>query len=134
MRKSLLHPPDDPDNISTFEGVPSRPWMVGRAPGPNGSRVNWLQKIRDTGWGGTIISGYRTPEHSEALCIAMCGAPSCPGRCAGRSTNHALKVYPGGAVDTTEYTTFAVKAREVGAPLVNALAPADPNHFSPSGH
>lgn len=135
VRRHLLHPPDDPDGVSNFDGKLVPAWMVGRAPGPNGSRVNWLEKIRATGiWHGVIVSGYRTPEYSEGLCIAMCGAPSCSGRCAGRSTNHAKKVYPGGALDVSDYVNFGIAARKVGAPLVNALGAADPVHFSPSGH
>lgn len=135
LRHDHLHPPDDPDNLSTFEGTTVPAWMVGLDPGPNGSHVNWLQKIRATGiWHGQINSGYRTPAYSEGLCIAMCGAPSCPGRCAGRSTNHAKKVYPGGAIDVSDYVNFAIAARQVGAPFQNALGAADPVHFSPSGH
>jgi hypothetical protein len=134
LRDEHLHPPDDPDNISTFEGVPVAAWMVGKAPGPNGSHVNWLQKIRDAGWGGVITSGARTAQHSEELCLQMCGAPTCPGRCAGRTSNHIPVIYPGGAVDVSEYTRFGELARQVGAPLVNALGAADPVHFSPSGH
>lgn len=135
IRHHILHPPDDPDNISTFEGVAVPAWMVGRAPGPDGSHVNWLQKIRDAGWGGVVVSGARTAEHSEELCFSMCGQPSCPGTCAGRSSNHVVDGgYPVGAVDVSEYTRFGELARKVGAPLINALGAADPVHFSPSGH
>lgn len=134
IRHHVLHPPDDPDHISTFEGVAVAAWMVGKDAGPNGSHVNWLQKIRDAGWEGVVVSGARTAAHSEELCWAMCNAPSCSGTCAGRSSNHVVDAgFPDGAVDVSEYTVFAQKAREVGAPLINALGPADPVHFSPSG-
>jgi hypothetical protein len=135
IRHHILHPPDDPDHISTFEGVAVPAWTVGKDAGPNGSHVNWLQKIRDAGWNGIVVSGARTAEHSEELCFGMCGQPSCPGTCAGRSSNHVVDAgYPDGALDVSEYTVFAQKAREVGAPLINALGAADPVHFSPSGH
>lgn len=135
VRKHHLHPPDDPDHISTFEGVAVAAWMVGRDAGPDGSHVNWLQKIRDTGiWHGVVVSGARTAEHSEDLCYAMCGRPSCPGMCAGRSSNHVVDAgYPDGAVDVSDYDNFERAARLVGAPLINDL-PIDPVHFSPSGH
>lgn len=135
LREAHLHPPDDPDHISTFEGVAVAAWMVGKDAGPNGSHVNWLQKIRDAGWHGVVVSGARTAAHSEELCWQMCGAPSCSGTCAGRSSNHVVDAgYPDGAVDVSEYTRFGELARQVGAPLINALGAADPVHFSPSGH
>lgn len=134
IREHILHPPDDPDHISTFEGVSVAAWMVGKDVGPDGSHINWLQKIRDAGWHGTVVSGARTAAHSEELCFAMCGQPSCSGTCAGRSSNHVVDAgFPDGAVDVSEYTVFGQKAREVGAPLINDL-PADPVHYSPSGH
>lgn len=135
IRHHILHPPDDPDHISTFEGVSVAAWMVGKDAGPNGSHTNWLQKIRDTGiWHGVIVSGARTAAHSEELCFAMCGAPSCSGTCAGRSSNHVVDAgYPDGAVDVSDYDNFERAAKQVGAPLINDL-PADPVHFSPSGH
>jgi hypothetical protein len=133
LREAHLHPPDDPDFHSTFEGEVVASWMVGKAPGPNGSHVNWLQKIRDAGWHGVIVSGARTAQHSEELCFQICGAPSCSGTCAGRSSNHVPVIYPGGAVDVTEYTRFGELARQVGAPLQNQL-PADPVHYSPTGY
>lgn len=134
IRHALKHPPDDPDHISSFEGLAVAAWMVGKDPGPNGSHVNWLQKIRDTGiWHGVGVSGARTAAHSEALCFGMCGAPSCPGTCAGRSSNHVPVIYPGGAIDVSDYDNFERAAKQVGAPLINDL-PADPVHFSPSGH
>lgn len=134
IRHELKHPPDDPDGYATFEGETVAAWMVGRGPGPNGTRVNWLQKIRDTGiWGGVIVSGARTAAYSESLCYGMCGAPSCPGTCAGRSSNHVPVVYPGGALDVSDYYNFGRAARQVGAPLRNDL-PADRVHYSVSGH
>lgn len=134
VRHHVLHPPDDPDHISTFEGVAVAAWMVGKDAGPNGSHVNWLQKIREHGWHGVVVSGARTAEHSEELCFAMCGAPSCPGRCAGRSSNHVVDAgFPDGAVDVSEYEVFGRICREIGAPLQNDL-PIDPVHYSPSGH
>lgn len=134
IRQHILHPPDDPDHINVFEGVAVAAWMVGKDAGPGGSHVNWLQKIRDAGWHGVVVSGARTAEHSEELCFAMCNQPSCPGTCAGRSSNHVVDSgYDDGAVDVSEYTRFGECARRVGAPLQNDL-PADPVHYSPSGH
>ena len=85
------------------------------------------------GWSGTVTSGYRTPEYSESLCFDMCGAPSCPGTCAGRSSNHSGKVYPRGAIDVSDEATFGAIMRRLGNPIKNSLGPADPVHFSVSG-
>lgn len=130
------HPPVDSDGFAEWRGVPVAPWMVGAAPGPNGTRVNWLQKYVDHGWSGEINSGVRTPEHSEELCLQMCGASSCPGRCAGRSSNHNCTdgcPYPQGAIDVGDFNTFKAIGPMIGSPLRNDL-PIDPVHFSVSGH
>ena len=95
--------------------------------------VEWLEKARAAGWGGHVLSGYRSPEYSESICLTMCGAPSCPGRCAGRSSNHSGKDYPAGAVDVDDYVTFAAVQGKIGSPLKNTIGASDPNHFSISG-
>jgi len=63
----------------------------------------------------------------------MCGAPSCPGRCAGRSSKHAEKGNNGGAVDLTNPTQFEAIAFRLGLRLHNDL-PADLPHMSATGH
>ena len=108
--------------VVTFDGVRCAAWIA-----------EWLEKSRKAGWGGRLVSGYRDPAYSESLCYAMCGAPSCPGRCAGRSSNHSGSVYPAGAVDVSDYYTFRDLQPKIGSPLVNHL-PADPVHFSASGY
>lgn len=134
IRHELKHPPLDADGYVTWKGTLVAAWMVGQGKGPNGTVVNWLQKIEDTGlWHGVYVSGARTAAHSEALCFGMCGAPSCSGTCAGRSSNHVPVVYPGGALDVSDYYNFGKAARQVGAPLRNDL-PADRVHYSVSGH
>jgi hypothetical protein len=108
--------------VTTFDGVPVATWMV-----------RWLRKSRENGWGGELTSGYRTPQHSEDVCRGICGQPTCPGRCAGRSSNHSGKDFPAGAVDVTDEFTFAAIQRRIGSPLKNAI-PTDRIHFSESGH
>jgi hypothetical protein len=93
----------------------------------------WLDKARDAGWGGYLVSGYRTPEYSRQLCYNMCGAPSCPGRCAGMASNHAKTTYGGPAADVSDYYTCEAKLDQVGAPYWNNL-PIDPVHMSRSGN
>ena len=116
--------PDGPAaGVVYFDGKPVAAWFV-----------PWLNKIRARGrWKGYLVSGWRDPEYSEQLCINMCGAPSCPGRCAGRASNHSGSSYPAGAVDVSDYYNFAAEARAVGAPFFNALGAQDPVHFSTSG-
>lgn len=123
----LNHPPRG-DGIVTFDGKPCAKEIA-----------YWLQKARDTGrWHGELVSGVRTPQHSEELCFGMCGAPSCPGTCAGRSSNHccppSFKCKEGeGAADCSDYINLAVVLRDIGAPIFNNL-PADRVHFSFSGN
>jgi hypothetical protein len=101
-----------------------------------GWMAGWVQRIRAAGWDGTVVSGVRTPAYSEQLCYQMCGAPSCPGRCAGRASNHNATTcaYPQGALDVSDYVEFGYLARKLGAPFHNSLGPADPVHFSASGN
>ena len=123
IRKAKEDKPDpDGDGLATFDGKTVAAWFV-----------EWLEKSRKAGWTGTVVSGYRTPEYSTSLCMARCGQPSCPGTCAGASSNHSGKVYPAGAVDVTDYTRFESIQWQIGSPLRNDL-PIDPVHFSVSGH
>jgi len=112
--------------VSTFDKKPVAAWMK-----------PYLVYARKHGWQGTLISGYRTPEHSESICIGKCGAKSCPGNCAGRSSNHSQRVKPFGAidVDVTHRDHFArLMAKCPYEPkLVNHLA-SDRNHFSVQGN
>jgi hypothetical protein len=94
-----------------------------------------LQKARRYGWRGRVISGYRTPAYSEQLCYAMCGRPSCPGRCAGRATNHARgPEFPLGAVDVTLYWELQNICVKHGLRIHNGLPRTDPVHFSHAGN
>ena len=93
----------------------------------------WLAVARRNGWNGSLVSGYRTPAYSTSLCYGICGAPSCPGRCAGASSNHARTAYPGPAGDVTDYYTCERVLQQVGSPYFNDL-PIDPVHMSRSGH
>lgn len=134
FRHEHLHPPMDRDGISEWHGVLVPSWLVGEAKGPDGKVVHWLDKIVAHGWGGSIASGVRTAAHSEELCFQICGAPSCSGTCAGRSSNHVVEgPTDWGALDVSEYVAFGRICREIGCPLRNDL-PADPVHYSPSGH
>lgn len=108
--------------VATFDGVPVASWMV-----------KWLKKSRDAGWQGQLVSGFRSPEHSEAVCRAICGQPSCPGRCAGRASRHVGLIFPAGAIDVSFSSQFGEIQRKIGSPLRNDL-PNDPVHFSTTGH
>jgi len=110
--------------VSEFDGRPVASWMV--------PHLRWA---REHGWKGTVISGYRDPVESEAICRQKCGAPSCPGTCAGRASNHSGKVQPAGALDISEHVRFVELMRSCPhlPRIFNALGPADPNHFSATG-
>lgn len=92
----------------------------------------WMQKVREHGATFTCISGYRTPEECTAICIGMCGHPTCPGTCGGASSNHAKKEFPGPAIDVLGWESFEDHAIAIGCPYINRL-PLDVNHFSRSG-
>lgn len=131
-RKKFLAEHKDPDPPPT-QGVstPEAPWNPSRRPIANWI-IPWLERSWDAGWRGPVTSGYRSPEYSQQLCYQICGAPSCPGTCAGVTSNHTQYMQPGGAVDVGDYVTFARIQPLIGSPLRNAL-PADPVHFSASG-
>jgi hypothetical protein len=110
--------------VATFDGRPVAEWLK-----------PYLDFARDNGWRGTLNSGFRDPDHSEQVCMAMCGAPSCPGRCAGRSSNHSGASKPQGALDVSDFARFGevMKSCPLEPRIFNALGPADPVHFSATG-
>lgn len=94
-----------------------------------------LTWCRDHGWKGALNSGYRTPAYSRHLCYEICGQPTCPGRCAGTTSNHTGDTPEKFAVDVSDYTTFArVVAKCPIKPRIFNDLPSDPVHFSPTGH
>ena len=105
--------------VGTYDGKPIAAWMI---PTMNAARSN--------GWGGTLTSGYRSPAYSTALCYQICGAPTCPGRCAGATSNHTKNARPDGAVDVSDPYGFD----SAQGTLHNNLGAADPWHFSSSGY
>lgn len=108
--------------VAKFDGKDVAAWMI-----------PYLKKSREHGWKGSVTSGYRTPQYSRTLCQRMCGADSCPGRCAGVSSNHSGKAYPAGAIDVSDYTRFGEIQKKIGSPLKNTIGSSDPVHFSVSG-
>lgn len=113
--------------------TPARSWNPYRRQ-VCGWMVPIISRAREDGWRGVVVSGVRTPAYSEQLCRAMCGAPTCPGRCAGRNSNHNATTCdkPQGAIDVSDYYTFAACMRKQGEPIKNRL-PIDRVHFSASG-
>lgn len=110
--------------VGTYDGVRVANWMI-----------PYLQWARAHGWKGRLVSGWRDPNYSQRLCYSMCGAPSCPGRCAGLSSNHVGSVKPRGAVDVTDYYRFGqlMRACPYSPHIFNGLGSRDPVHFSVSG-
>lgn len=125
--KESIQPSASPNKeigFATFQGKTVAAWMV-----------PWLEKSQKAGWNGVVVSGVRTPAYSEQLCYNMCNAPTCPGKCAGRYSNHNMtstQGYPYGALDVSDYDSFERIQFEIGSPLRNDL-PIDPVHFSVSG-
>lgn len=115
--------------VTTYDGV-----RVAKCAVP---LLNWARHVGSGGrtWHGRLVSGWRDPVHSEQLCFAMCGRPSCPGRCAGRSSNHAGSSPDRFAVDVTDYAAFGrvIAHCPLKPHIRNSLGSRDPVHFSPSG-
>lgn len=111
--------------VGRYDGVAVANWLI-----------PYLQWARANGWNGRLVSGWRDPAYSESLCQRMCGAPSCPGRCAGRSSHHSGSTPGNGAVDVSDYLTFGrVIARCPLTPRIfNSLPRTDPVHFSSTGN
>ena len=84
---------------------------------------------------GTLNSGWRDPAHSERLCFDICGAPRCPGRCAGRSSNHSGHIKPAGSIDVSNPAQFGELMQKCPYEprLINRLGAKDPWHYSVSG-
>jgi len=112
------------NGVAMFDGRPVAAWLK-----------PYLDWARQNGWKGTLNSGFRDPAYSEKLCMSMCGAPSCPGKCAGRASNHAGNTNPTGAIDVSDYVTFGQLMRRCpySPRIFNALGAQDPVHFSASG-
>lgn len=110
--------------VSWYDGRQVASWMV-----------PYLVWARKHGWQGRLVSGWRDPNYSQRLCYAMCGRPSCPGRCAGLSSNHVGSSPPHGAVDVSSYGHFGQLMRQCpySPRLVNRLGSRDPVHYSVSG-
>lgn len=121
------NPPNDassPSGVGTFDGKQVAKWII-----------PILQKARQSGlWHGSVLSGFRTPAYSLSLCRQMCGAPSCPGRCAGTDSNHSGTQAPHGAVDVSDPAglTAALAHLNLSNQLKHTLS-SDANHFSRTG-
>jgi peptidoglycan hydrolase-like protein with peptidoglycan-binding domain len=109
--------------VGSFDGKPVAAWMV-----------PYLEWARAHGWQGSLTSGYRTPEYSEHLCMGICGAVRCPGRCAGRTSNHVGRVKPQGSIDVSDYIRFGELMKQCPhSPRIFNNLPSDRVHFSSTG-
>ena len=110
--------------VDSFDGEPVAAWMK-----------PYLVWARDHGWTGTLNSGWRDPVHSERLCFDICNAPRCPGRCAGRTSNHSGHIKPAGSIDVSNPAQFGelMKKCPYEPKLINRLGAKDPWHYSVSG-
>lgn len=100
--------------------------------------VPYLVYARSHGWFGQLVSGWRDPNYSQHLCYNMCGHPSCPGLCAGLSSNHVGSSCARFAVDVSDYIRFghimATMSLAPGQPRLHNFLPHDLVHYSPSGN
>ena len=84
QKRADKHQEQNEQEAETTSGVasPERPWNPYRKP-----LAAWMVPKVDAaynkGWRGTLTSGWRSPAYSTQLCYSMCGAPTCPGTCAG---------------------------------------------------
>jgi hypothetical protein len=113
--------------VTTYDGKPVAKWLV--------PKLNWARD--HGGWHGSLNSGWRSPAYSRHLCYAICGRPSCPGRCAGTSSRHTKNAMPDGALDVNHYDEFGNAMHRAPAstgPRIYNNLPADPVHFSHWGN
>jgi hypothetical protein len=98
--------------------------------------IPYMQWAREHGWQGHLVSGWRDPKYSQSLCFRMCGRPSCPGKCAGLSSNHVGSEPSRFAIDVSDYWRFGQLMRQCPhrPVILNRLGARDPVHFSPSGN
>jgi len=110
--------------------------VIDTYPVANWIAVQVLWAREHGGWTGKVLSGYRSPEHSEQVCLQQFHRTSVPGKCAGRKSNHVGLVPPFGAVDVSNPEQFAAAMRHSPhtPTLCNALPATDPRHFSHTGH
>lgn len=109
--------------VGNWRGTPVAKWML----------PVFTQAVK-AGWDGCLVSGYRSPAESAAICQQKCGAPTCTSPpCAGAGSNHSGKRFPNGAVDVCNPADFQAAMNKIGNPLRNSLGASDPNHFSVSG-
>jgi hypothetical protein len=110
--------------------VPQASWNPQQKP-----IAGWISPVLDWasqhGWSGSVTSGYR--DYSQQASINASGAFSAP---AGKS-NHETTQYPGGAVDVTDPAQLIQVLKGYTGPyklVGGVLGPADPEHFSATGH
>jgi hypothetical protein len=110
--------------VATFDGRAVANWMK-----------PYLDFARKNGWKGTLVSGFRDPAESEAICFQKCGQPSCHGTCAGRTSNHSGKTTPKGAVDVSDFARFGQLMQRCSLePRIFNELEHDRSHFSATGH
>jgi hypothetical protein len=127
-----LSPGDAASTAGVVPGavVPQTAWNPEHKP-----IAGWISPVLDWasqhGWTGSVTSGYR--DYSQQASINASGAFSAP---AGKS-NHETTQYPGGAVDVTDPAQLMQVLKGYTGPyklVGGVLGPADPEHFSATGH
>ena len=110
--------------------VPQASWNPEQKP-----IAGWIAPVLDWasqhGWTGSVTSGYR--DYSQQAAINASGAFSAP---AGKS-NHETTQYPGGAFDVSDPSQLIQVLQGYTGPYTligGVLGPADPEHFSATGH
>lgn len=94
-----------------------------------------MEFARAHGWEGWLVSGWRDPDFSESLCMDMCGHPSCPGKCAGKASNHVGRTPDRFAIDVAFWEQFGeIVKRSPHQPRIFNDLPKDRVHYSPNGH
>lgn len=110
--------------LAVFDGKPVAKCMV--------CHLKWA---RANGWGGSLVSGFRSAAYSISLCFRICRRPSCPGTCAGATTNHTGQTCQRFAGDVSDYMKFRALMHECPCkPRIFNDLPHDLVHFSPNGH
>lgn len=113
-----------PRGTTNIDGVPVSNWIV-----------PYVHFARNNGWGGRVISGYRTVASQTQLYGQLQrGERSGPVAKPGKS-NHNFITFPRGAIDVSDPDGFQRALNKFVGPVPLRRDPAigDPPHFSATG-
>lgn len=96
----------------------------------------FMKALRQVSPSACIRSGYRSVQAQLAACMSICGASSCPGKCAAPGQSfHQRGLAIDVDVHTSNATAWQIAAQSTNGGVANpsGLHSSDPNHFQATG-